>query len=196
MNAITSLQPELVLYLKDIDRAREMLAQILEGLSDDQFRQRPALREWSVAECIEHLNVTARATAPKFEDALDKGRRKKMLSSGAFKYSRLGRWFVDNAIDYPPRRRFKAPRVFAPTADTHDRQRIVADFEASQIQLIGFIQRADGLDLKRVKVVSPVSRLFRLSLGQYLRLATGHQLRHLHQAADARRRVLTLTSLK
>ena len=196
MGDTAPLHPDLSNYMADIVKARKMVAEIVDGLSDEHFRQRPALDEWSVAECIEHLNTTARATAPSFETAIEKGLAKNLLANSPLRYSRIDIWLVDNAVDYPPKRRFKAPKIFAPTADTHDRATILADFESAQKQMIGFLNRANGLNLRKVKVVSPVSKLLRLSLGQYFRLATGHQLRHLHQAADARRKVLSLTSLK
>jgi hypothetical protein len=196
LSTAAELHPDLQSYLHDIDRARKMLNDVLQDLTDEHLHQRPALKEWSVSECIDHLIVTAGATAPKFEAAIDKGRRKKLFADGPFKYSRFDIWVVNGAVDYPPRRRFKAPRVFAPPAESPDRHKLVADFERAQARLSGFINAANGLDLKRVKVVSPVSRFIRISLGQYLRMATGHQLRHLHQAADAKRRVLTMTSLK
>jgi hypothetical protein len=48
------------------------------------------------------------------------------------------------------------------------------------------IEQADGLDLKRVKVVSPISSFLKFSLGMTFAQAAAHERRHLAQA----RRVL------
>lgn len=168
----------------------------MEGLSDEQLLGRPAPDRWSIAECIDHLCQTARVTAPKFDLAIDRGRQKQRLSDGPFRYGRIAVWLVDNAIDYPPRRRFKASKVFVPLQPEQDREMLVAEFAQWQDWLCDLLQRSNGIDLKRVKVISPVSSLVRISLGQYIRLIVGHQIRHLKQAADIRSRLLPGTTLK
>ena len=54
-------------------------------------------------------------------------------------------------------------------------------FTKDQIALRYLIENADGLHLAKVKVVSPVSRLIRFSLGQCFRALIGHEKRHLLQ---------------
>ena len=173
-----------------------MVDELFVGLSDEQLFGRPSADQWSIAECIEHLCQSARATAPKFDGAIDTGRRKQMLSDGPFRYGRLAVWFVDNAVDYPPKRRFKTSKVFAPPEVIRDRQQLLDDFVKWQEWLVELLNRSNGLDLQRVKVISPVSPLIRISLGQYIRLIVGHQIRHLKQAADVKSRLLPGTSLK
>jgi hypothetical protein len=45
---------------------------------------------------------------------------------------------------------------------------------------------AEGLDLARVKVPTPISRLLKLSLGMTLAQAAAHERRHLEQARRVR----------
>ena len=51
------------------------------------------------------------------------------------------------------------------------------------------MQRADGLDLARVKVASPISRLLRMSLGAMFAQAAAHGRRHLEQARRVREKL-------
>ena len=44
------------------------------------------------------------------------------------------------------------------------------------------MQRAEGLDLARVKVATPISRFLRMSLGAMFAQAAAHERRHLEQA--------------
>jgi hypothetical protein len=55
------------------------------------------------------------------------------------------------------------------------------------------IERADGLDLRRVKVPTPISRLFELSLGTTIAQAAAHERRHLAQARRVRERLNATT---
>jgi hypothetical protein len=59
-------------------------------------------------------------------------------------------------------------------------------FLACQALLLAAIEGADGLDLNRVRVTTPISRVLRISLGEALALATGHTRRHLDQARRVR----------
>jgi hypothetical protein len=48
------------------------------------------------------------------------------------------------------------------------------------------VRQANGLDLSRVRVVSPLTSLMRMSLGQCFGLLAAHERRHLWQAARVR----------
>ncbi len=63
---------------------------------------------------------------------------------------------------------------------------VLPEFMAVRDQLADRVRRSDGLDLKRVRVVSPVTRLLRLPLGAYLRFVIAHDRRHLWQAQQVR----------
>ena len=47
---------------------------------------------------------------------------------------------------------------------------------------------ADGLDLRRVKVVTPISRWVKLSLGMAFAQTAAHERRHLEQSRRVRNR--------
>ena len=51
-----------------------------------------------------------------------------------------------------------------------------------QDQLTLQLERADGLDLRRVKVSTPISRFLKMSLGMMFAQVAAHERRHLAQA--------------
>lgn len=59
---------------------------------------------------------------------------------------------------------------------------IWSEFSALQSRLVGCVERSDGLDLRRVKVASPVSRLVRVSLGAWFAALIVHEQNHIAQA--------------
>jgi len=48
------------------------------------------------------------------------------------------------------------------------------------------VRRSDGLDLARIRTISPVNRLVRLPLGAYFAFILAHNRRHLWQGRQVR----------
>jgi hypothetical protein len=177
---------ELADYGRRYQAAKQAAAELTAGLTDRQLNQRPAAGGWSVAECLDHLLVTGEQVLAPIDAGIDRALKRGWTSSGPFRYGRLGNWFVrSNGGGQPPRRRFKAPSLYQPSP-ARPAAELVESFGALQARLQQRLERADGVDLARVKISSPVTRLLRLSLGQWFALLAGHQERHLGQA----RRVL------
>lgn len=183
------MHPELVERQREFEAAKAELRDLLAGLADESFNRRTDEKRWSVAECVDHLIVIGVQLIPRMEEAVAKARRKGWHVKGDFRYSRFSDWFVRQMGDQqlPPKGRFKAPRTYAPPPG---RGRTVVqalnDFITLQDRFIAVARSADGLDLARIKVTSPVTRLLRISLGQWLRALSGHQRRHLWQVAQVK----------
>ena len=54
--------------------------------------------------------------------------------------------------------------------------------EVPLVELLEQIERAEGLDVSRMRMPSPFLKLMRLPLGAFLEALAGHELRHLKQA--------------
>jgi hypothetical protein len=81
----------------------------------------------------------------------------------------------------PPRIKAKAPSRVQP-APERSRHEIVAALRAYQVQFVDRLRQANGLDLARARVGSPVSRWVRISLGSGFAVMAAHERRHLWQA--------------
>jgi hypothetical protein len=55
--------------------------------------------------------------------------------------------------------------------------------------LLHQLARADGLDLRRVKVATPISRFLKMSLGAMFAQIAAHESRHLDQAWRVREKL-------
>ena len=64
---------------------------------------------------------------------------------------------------------------------------MVRNFFIMQDEFLQCIQEAAGIDLSKVKVSNPVTRWFRLSLGQEIAFNAAHERRHLKQAMAVKR---------
>jgi hypothetical protein len=185
--------PELEQRLADFEAARHEIHELVAGLDDRQFNRRPDESRWSVAECVDHLLVTGWKMVPRLDTAVIEGRGRGRFADGPFRYGALGNWFVRQwgADELPPRARFRAPRIYVPRERREwTITQAVEEFTNLQEKYREIVRHADGLDLARIKVGSPVTRLIRLSLGQWLAGMAGHQRRHLWQAAQVKKELL------
>ena len=77
--------------LEDFHRQFDQLAAdadaLAGGFSDAQFNWQPAEDRWSIAQCIEHLNATARAYLPMLDEGIASAIRQGLYSAGPFRYS-------------------------------------------------------------------------------------------------------------
>jgi hypothetical protein len=168
----------------EFDAARDDARALLAGLDDATFNWRRAPGRWSMAECIDHLNITGRKYIRALDRAIEEGRARNMVGSGPFRYGLLERWMV-RFMDAPPKLRIKAPKAFVPASEGRLAESLAA-FVELQDQFQQCLGRADGLDFAKVKARSPVSKRIRFSLGAAFAAISAHQRRHLWQARQLR----------
>ena len=186
----TGLIEELQVYRAQFDSAREQFEQIISGLDDTQFNWRPQDDQWSIAECIDHLVVLGTLMNRNIDDGIEKANAKGLHGDPPYKYGFVGNWFVKavGPSDEARKRKFKAPKAYTPESN-HSISRLKKEFDKLQDEFVNRLERANGVDLGKVKVSSAaggVGFLIRLSLGQWFALLANHQDRHLAQARDVR----------
>ena len=147
-------------------------------LSDEQFMWRPVPAGWSIAECLDHLNATARVYLPTLDEGISDAIRRGVYGEGPFKYNWLGRLSV-RFSDLPLR--LKAPDDVQPAAG-RTRREILNAFRAYQVQYIDRLRQANGVDLARARVRVPAHGWLRIPLGSGFQLMVAHSRRHLAQA--------------
>ena len=153
-------------------------------LSYEQFNWRPAEKRWSMAQCFDHLNVTARLFIPAIDAAISDARARKLESQGPFTYPLLERLFL-RMSEPPPKLRFRAPKVFVPTSDKSV-EPVLTEFMDWQQQLGDRLRRADGIDLARARHRSPAASWVKWRLGTIFAVMLAHERRHVWQAREVR----------
>jgi len=162
----------------------EQASELVAGLDEDRFTWRPGPDKWSIEECLGHLVVAGQQRVRVLEEGIRRGRERGLTGEGPFRYGPVERWFVRTS-EPPVRRRAPAPRRFRPQ---HGQpvSAVLPTFLHLQSQLMAQAEAAWGLDLRRVKVASPVSRFLPMSLGMALAQTASHERRHLEQALRVR----------
>jgi hypothetical protein len=180
------MNEELQEHLRQLEAVKRDGEQLVSRLSDGQFNWRPGPDRWSIAECLVHLNVAVMITLPALDRAIEDGRARGLMRQGPFHYGWFATWMA-RSMEPPPKRRSKTFKIFeVPPGVAHSPGRVLPEFRAVRDQLAERVRAADGLDLRRIKVISPVTRLLRLPLGAYLWFVLAHERRHLWQARQVR----------
>jgi len=174
------MTPEIEGYRDQLLSIKQDLPGLVNQLTDAQFNWQPTASRWSIAQCLDHLNLTAAKYVPAIDAAITAAREQGRLSPGPFSYPLLERWFV-RSQEPPPRIRARTFKSLIPPP-TLPRNDVISRFVDWQEQLDLRLQRADGLDLRRARHRSPVLPIFTWSLGTLFGLTLAHERRHLWQA--------------
>jgi hypothetical protein len=173
-----TLAPEIDEFRNQFEQLTAQADALTDPLSDEQFLWRPSQDSWSIAECLDHLNATARVYLPALDEGISEAIRRGVYGEGPFKYNWLGRLSVHFS---DMRVRLKTPDDMQPGAG-RKRREILSAFRAYQVQYIDRLRQANGVDLARARVRMPVTGWFRIPLGSGFAIMIAHSRRHLEQA--------------
>lgn len=147
------------------------------------FTVRPSISSWSAAECLAHLSISTEMFLPVLQEALDDARQRKLVAKAPPKMDLLGRilrWFLEPPI----RQRVRTSAPFVPRA-VRAKSEAFGEFVTLQEKLLDVLNSSRGLDLRRMKIVSPFDRRVRYNAFSAFRIVAAHQRRHLWQAEQA-----------
>jgi hypothetical protein len=178
------MTPEIESYRDQLLSIKQEVPGLVNNLTDAQFNWRPGQDRWSIAQCLDHLNLTVAKFIPAIDAAIATARQRGLLSPGPFSYPLLERWFV-RSQEPPPRMRTRTFKGLVPPS-TLPRNDVISRFLDWQEQLDLRLVRADGVDLQRAKHRSPLMPLFTWRLGTMFALTMAHERRHLWQARQVR----------
>lgn len=147
------------------------------------FTVRPTPASWSAAECIAHLSISTELFLPVLRRAIDDARAKNLTTKKQPSMDLLGRilrWFLEPPI----RQRVKTSAPFVPKS-TRAKSEALAEFTSLQTRLLALLHEARGLNLGRMRIVSPFDKRVRFNVFSAFRIVVAHQRRHLWQAEQA-----------
>jgi hypothetical protein len=167
----------------ELEEATNRARVLIETTEGRLFTVRPHQGSWSAAECLGHLTLSSKAFVPVLTGAIDEARNRGLQSAKPPKMDMLGRvlrWFMEPPI----RSRFKTSAPFVPQS-TRAKAQAFAEFTSLQTQLLSLVRSAQGLDLARVRIVSPFDKRVRYNVWSAFYILTAHERRHLWQAEQA-----------
>ncbi len=171
---------QLELYRQQFEQIQQQARELTATLDEARFNWRPSPADWSIEECLAHLTMVGQWELLAIERAIDHGKERGITGQGPFEYGAIDR-FIVHQTEPPVRNPMPAPRHFVPL---HGQPvtAVLPTFLHVQSQILIQLTRADGLDLRRVKVATPISRFLKMSLGAMFAQIAAHERRHLDQA--------------
>ena len=145
--------------------------------------RRPSPSSWSAAECLQHLNISADAYFPIWQQIIANAGPRKTELNAPYRTDFWGR-LLSWILEPPARIRSKTPTSFEPvdgvTADS-----ALSGFLERQQRIIAALHRCRGRAIDRVRMASPVDRRIRYSIWSSFVIVAAHQRRHLWQGEQA-----------
>ncbi len=178
------MQRQLGDIVKGLEQAQARLEKLAEAIPDAAWEERTEADRWSVAECVDHLNLTSEAYIPRIRVAIAEARAMNTKKSTRYKRDLPGRLLAMMIGPLPMLGKMRLGRVkttpdFVPKG-SHPKQATLAAFKRDQGELIALIREADGLPIDKVKIKSPFGNISYNCYSAFVILPR-HQARHLDQ---------------
>lgn len=165
--------------VQELEASRDALVAAIDGLSEAQWRFRPADGGWTVEENVEHLVVSARSIGALVMRRLRAGPDAADLVATPLAV-RIRARMADRSV------RAEVPEMVRPTGHPVDRAAATAEFVALREVLLAFVREpAHGLRAG----TAPHPRLGELDAAEWLAFVAAHELRHVAQLMEVRRAV-------
>ncbi|MDQ3710853.1 MAG: DinB family protein [Acidobacteriota bacterium] len=183
------LNPQLAEIKIQLDAAAQKASSIVNSVSFEQLNERPQPDQWSIAECLVHLNLSSQAELIVLNDAYEQISTKRMYVENQFKMDLLSR-FLKWTLEPPPMSIFKIKTTqrFQPV-DIEPLSEVLPTFLALQEQLKACVDAANGLPLDQIIVVSPFISYIKYNLLSCFHLLLAHERRHLWQAEKVKKAI-------
>lgn len=184
------MQSEILLnsLSKNVTEIQQIVHNQFENLSSDLLNRKENHDSWSIAECLEHLNIYARYYLPVIEKQLKTAPKNKENASRETKPTWLGNYSV-NSIDPSNVKKQKTLKHLNPTNSKIEAD-VVNRFLNHQEKLLTLINQARLANLNELKVPVEFFRLLKINLGDCFRFLIAHERRHIQQAINAKNRAL------
>lgn len=166
--------------LKKCIEAKEKVQAEFSELTSLQLNWRPSVNSWSIGQCLDHLIISDCLYFPVFQKIKD----------GDFKMSfwenrnPLGGFFgklLATQINEIPNKKLNAPKIFNPSQSNID-QEIFIRFNKHLDSLLNYITGCKKLDIDKINITSPVSKVVTYSLRKAIAIIIQHLHRHIYQA--------------
>jgi hypothetical protein len=180
MTPAATLPDDLAAILRGLEASDREAQALIAATGEERFNWRPDERSWSVAQCLDHLNVANRLYAESMRGAVEAAREKRATRRAPIRPGAFARWFI-RTMEPPPRRRLPAPRKIVPAARKKLAE-VGEEWSRVQAQVRDLLVQAAPLDLNGTRFVNPFLPMIRFSVGTGFLVIEAHQRRHVWQA--------------
>jgi hypothetical protein len=168
----------------DVHTISAIAHQDFSSLTDKQLCQKPAPEQWSIAQCLEHLNSYGFYYIPKIDEALQRGIRTNLPAQERFASSWLGNYFATSmkpGADGTISLKMKAFKNHTPSGELNA-QAVIQEFIKQQHQINQLLALSIRTDMGKLRIPISITSWIKLSVGDTFRFLIAHEQRHIVQA--------------
>ncbi|WP_338876712.1 DinB family protein [Spirosoma sp. SC4-14] len=177
----------------DVDALQRIIEQEFRPLTEAQLRQAPAPDQWSIVQCLDHLSSYGFYYLPLMEKSIQTGQQQCLLPQETFTSGWLGNYFAETmqpGADGSIRLKMKAVKNHTPQQQL-DTEAVLTEFLRQQERLLQLLERAQQVDISKLRIPISIARWIRLSLGDTFRFLIAHEQRHVLQAQRVRHQLFS-----
>ncbi len=172
----------------------QFISKEIENTPVDSLNFKPSKGNWSVLECIEHLNLVFEWYLPQLKR---KVLRKNIKMATSYTTGFFGDRMVnsmepkDGEIKYP----MKTFRNMEPERSKRNKKDVIEQFKTYMNEFDQFIETSKDFDLGSIRIKSAIGNILRFKLGDCYRFLLAHNERHLLQCKKVLRVLATYLSI-
>lgn len=149
-------------------------------LTNEQLNFRTIPGKWSICEIFEHLIVSHRLYYDKLSESILSNKLKKSEEDKPVINTFIGKKIIES-VKPDSNKRVKTFKLFQPQAlEINDE--VLEKFILLQNKFFKLCENLTDVNLSKIKLSSPVSKLFRLNAADVLMIIMYHNIRHIKQA--------------
>ncbi len=152
-------------------------------LENQELNWKATPTQWSILECIEHLNRYGEFYLPEISQRLQNAPQLSSDTPLIFKSGWLGSYFAEAMLPRKKLNKMKTFKSMNPLGSQLDKSTLET-FIDQQKQMLQLLNLAQNVDLTRIKAAISISKWIKLRLGDTLRVVIYHNQRHIVQAKN------------
>jgi len=166
---------------KDTQSIIQTVRNEFNALTIDQQIWKPNPEKWSIAECLEHLNIYGRYYLPIITTNIEKANNQ---AEATYSSGLLGNYFVNAMLPKAGNvvNKMKTPTAYNPTKSKMENKDYLNDFLEQQETLLNLLEQSKKVNLQNTKIPISLSKWVKIKLGDTFRFIIAHNQRHILQA--------------
>ncbi len=149
-------------------------------LSDEELLWKPDAQRWSVAECIQHLNLTNRHYVGEMHRVL--GKSGAHAPTANYKPGYFGRKLYTRMHPDQINKKVKTFGKLNPENARLDARTVLNEYLDRGREVVALIEKSRSVDIGKIRINSAIGPLLRFKLGDAIQIVVNHDMRHLLQA--------------
>ena len=165
---------------KDVEKNISIVQSTFVPMSNEQLNWRPAADKWSVAQCLQHLNIVDKYYLIRFRKVLITG-KKAFFNRDHYTPSLLGSYYIKQVEPNAAVKDSQTHKIYLPSIEKNDGS-VLKEFDRLQHLLKDTFEKAKRYDMKKNKFSMPSNELMVFRFADAMIAIVRHDQRHILQA--------------